>query len=121
MDSSVGRFNSKDPILYLNLYRYVANNPMHYFDPWGYFPWKEVILDSLFWLVSGLLAGKAVNDWVESIPDGSTSTVTLFERPYFDGSTGLTEVLYLEVSKDDEGKITHFGLHSMIVPKRKYI
>ncbi|MCK4642400.1 RHS repeat-associated core domain-containing protein [bacterium] len=35
MDSSVGRFGSKDPILYLNLYRYVGNNPMRLRDPSG--------------------------------------------------------------------------------------
>lgn len=35
MDSSVGRFGSKDPILYLNLYRYVKNNPMRYRDITG--------------------------------------------------------------------------------------
>ncbi len=35
MDSSVGRFGSKDPILYLNLYRYVSNNPCIFVDAMG--------------------------------------------------------------------------------------
>ena len=35
MDSTTGRFTSKDPILYLNLYRYVKNNPMRYLDRFG--------------------------------------------------------------------------------------
>ncbi|MCK4643483.1 RHS repeat-associated core domain-containing protein [bacterium] len=41
MDSSVGRFSSKDPILYLNLYRYVGNNPMRFRDRFGLDPEDE--------------------------------------------------------------------------------
>ena len=35
MDSTTGRFTSKDPILYLNLYRSVKNNPTKLEDPFG--------------------------------------------------------------------------------------
>ena len=35
MDSSIGRFSSKDPIVYLNLYRYVRNNPLYFIDIFG--------------------------------------------------------------------------------------
>ena len=48
MDSSVGRFGSKDPIMYLNLYRYVGNNPMRFRDRFGRDPddgnedWEDI-------------------------------------------------------------------------------
>ena len=35
MDSSVGRFSSKDPIVYLNLYRYARNYPLYFIDCFG--------------------------------------------------------------------------------------
>ena len=38
MDSTTGRFTSKDPILYLNLYRYVKNNPNYFVDSLGLDP-----------------------------------------------------------------------------------
>lgn len=41
MDSSVGRFSSKDPIMYLNLYRYVENNPLRFRDRLGLDPQDE--------------------------------------------------------------------------------
>ena len=41
MDSSVGRFSSKDPIVYLNLYRYVRNNPLRFRDRLGLDPQDE--------------------------------------------------------------------------------
>ena len=46
MDSSVGRFNSKDPILYLNLYRYVENNPLGFRDKLGTDPTWDSFLES---------------------------------------------------------------------------
>ena len=47
MDAGIGRFTSKDPILYLNLYRYVKNNPLRYLDRFGRDPddgdnWEDV-------------------------------------------------------------------------------
>ena len=35
MDASVGRFGSKDLILFLNRYNYVANNPLYFIDIFG--------------------------------------------------------------------------------------
>jgi RHS repeat-associated protein len=43
-DPQVGRFISKDPIGYwggINLYGYVENNPLNYFDPLGLFHYKK--------------------------------------------------------------------------------
>jgi len=49
-DPTIQRFISEDPIGFAsgdyNFYRYVGNDPVKLVDPWGLFPWIEIIMST---------------------------------------------------------------------------
>ena len=99
-DSNRGK--DKDP-LSLNLYTYVYNNPINYFDPTGHFGWGDV------W--NGIKSiAKGVKDFVQGVGSGVLESVSYNESDkievYYDRDN---ELIYLIGKTVGSGAMTVIG------------